>query len=77
VVKAATYKVIGGGVLTWEELSEVLIDVETQINRRPLNYVEDDVELPVLAPSTFLFQRLTRYPNKKHGELKIQISGNV
>ena len=39
------YKVIGGGVLTWTELSEVLLDVETQINRRPLSYVEDDAEL--------------------------------
>ena len=49
------YKVIGGGVLTWDELSEVLLDVETQINRRPLSYVEDDVELPILTPSSFLF----------------------
>lgn len=32
-----------GGVLTWEELSEVLLDVETQINRQPLNYAKDDV----------------------------------
>ena len=36
VIKMAMYKVIGGGVLTWDELSEVLLDVETQINRRPL-----------------------------------------
>ena len=46
VVKTAIYKVIGGGALTWSELSDVLLDVETQINRRPLSYVEDDIELP-------------------------------
>ena len=52
MVKLAIHKVIGGGVLTWEELSEVLLDVETQINRRPLSYMEDDVELPVHQPDT-------------------------
>ena len=57
VIKMAMYKVIGGGVLTWEELSEVLLDEGTQINRRLLSYVEDDMELPILTPSTFLFQR--------------------
>ena len=39
------YKAIGGATLTWSELSEVLPDVETQVNCRPLSYVEDDVEL--------------------------------
>ena len=39
VVKSAMYKDIGGGVLSWTELSEVLLDVETQINRRPLSYL--------------------------------------
>ena len=53
---------IGGGVLTWDELSEVLLDVETQIDRRPLSYMEDDVELPILTPSTFLFQRTNELP---------------
>lgn len=47
----------GKGNLTWNELSEVLLDIETQINRRPLCHVEDDVELPVLSPAQFLFQR--------------------
>ena len=58
------YKVIGGGVLTWDELSEVLLDVETQINRRPLSYVEDDVELPILTPSSFMFQRTNQIPEQ-------------
>ena len=64
VVKSAMYKVIGGGVLTWDKLSEVLLDVETQINRRPLSYVEDDVELPILAPLSFLFQRTNQIPEQ-------------
>ena len=64
VVKSAMYKVVGGGVLTWDELSEVLLDVETQINRRPLSYIEDDVELPILTPSSFLFQRTSQIPEQ-------------
>ena len=58
------HKVIGGGVLTWEELSEVILDVETKINRRPLSYVDDDVELPILTPST-LFQRSSELPQQE------------
>ena len=55
-------RLIGGTTLTWSELSEVLLDVETQINRRPLSYVEDDIELPTLTPATFLYQRTTQLP---------------
>ena len=57
VVKSAMYKVIGGAMLSWSELSEVLLDIEIQINRRPLSYIEDDVELPALTPATFLFRK--------------------
>ena len=59
------YKFIGGGILTWTELSKVLFKVETQINRRPLSYLIDDVELPTLTPSTFLFQRTSQLPEEK------------
>lgn len=65
VVKASMYKAIGGATLTWSELSEVLLDVETQVNRRPLSYVEDDVELPILTPATFLYQRTNHLPEEE------------
>ena len=64
MVKKAMNKVIGGGSLFWNDLTDVLLDVETQVNRRPLNYVEDDPELPILAPATFLFQRTTHLPEE-------------
>lgn len=63
--KRAFYKVIGGGMLTWSELSEVVLDVETHLNRRPLSYVEDDVQLPLLTPSSFLFQRSISLPERQ------------
>ena len=36
--------------LSFGELEEVILDVEVAVNNRPLSYVEDDVELPVLTP---------------------------
>ena len=65
VVKLAMFKVIGGARLTWPELSDVLLDVETQINRRPLSYMEDDVELLTLTPESFLYQRSTQLPEQE------------
>ena len=49
-------------MLSWVELIELVLEVETQLNRRPLSYVEDDVQLPVFTPASFLFQRANRLP---------------
>ena len=54
VVKRALYKSIGRVSLTWNELEEVLRDVEEALNDRPLSYVEDDVQLPVLTPCAMM-----------------------
>ena len=48
-------KTIGNGFLTWKELQEVLLNVEVTLNSRPLSYVEDDVQLPILTPVSMLF----------------------
>ena len=50
VVKQAFYKAIGRASLSFDELEEVILDVEVAVNNRPLSYVEDYVELPVLTP---------------------------
>lgn len=47
-------------MLGWTELCEVVLEVETQLNQRPLSYVEDDVQLPLLTPASFLFQKSNR-----------------
>ena len=65
VVKKAMDKVIGRGSLFWNELIDVLLEVETQVNRRPLNYVEDDPDLPILTAATFLFQWTTHLPEEQ------------
>ena len=49
------YKGIGRANLSWNELEEVLLNVEVTLNNRPLCCVEEDVQLPVLTPSTMMF----------------------
>ena len=55
LVKRSLQKTIGNGFLTWTELEEVILDVEVAVNNRPLSYVEDDVQLPILTPHSLLF----------------------
>lgn len=55
LVKNSLNKTIGNGFVTWKELEEVLLDVEVTLNSRPLSYVEDDVQLPILTPASMLF----------------------
>ena len=69
IFKAAFYKVIGKSSLTFDELTETVLDVEICMNNRPLGYLEDDVELPVLTPNCFLLQRPNDLPeNHPHLE---------
>ena len=55
LMKATFFKTVGQGLLTWEELNEVLLDVEVTLNNRPLSYLEEDVQLATLTPNSFLF----------------------
>ena len=62
LVKTALNKTIGKGMLTWAELCEVVLDVEIALNNRPLCYLEDDIQLPVLTPNSLLFLRSNQLP---------------
>ena len=45
---------IGQSLLTFQELGEVLLDVEMTMNNRPLMYQGEEFEKPVLTPNTLL-----------------------
>ena len=62
LVKGSLYKSIGNGLLSWTELQEVLLDVEVALNDRPLDYVEDDIQLPILTPSSLLHMQPNALP---------------
>ena len=64
LVKRSLYKGIGRASLFWKELEEVLLDVEVTLNNRPLCYVEDDIQLPVLTPSVMMFGRPKLIPDE-------------
>jgi len=58
------FKGIGRACLLWNELEEVLLDMEVTLNNRPLCYVEDDVQLPILTPSAMMFGQPKLIPNE-------------
>ena len=62
LVKGALSKTIGNGFLAWKELEEVLLDVEITLNNRPLGYVEDDIQLPVLTHNCMLYLNSNTLP---------------
>ena len=46
----------------WPELQEILLDIEVALNNRPLSYVDDDIQLPILTPSSFLYGQPNMLP---------------
>ena len=53
-MKRSLSKAIGKSLLTYQELEEVLLDVEMTMNNRPLLYQGEEFEKPVLTPNTLL-----------------------
>ena len=65
LVKGCLRKVLGNAKLTFEELLTTLVEVEGNLNSRPLTYIYDEVEAEVLTPSYLVFgQRLVSLPDK-------------
>lgn len=65
LVKRALYKSIGSGCLGYQELGEVLLDLEVALNNRPLLYLEDDIQLPTITPNSMQFVGLTTIPEEE------------
>ena len=68
LVKQSLYTGVGRALLTWSELEEVLLDVEVTLKERPLCYVEDDVQLPILTPNAMMFGQPKLIPEEDPGE---------
>ena len=63
LTKHSLYKSIGRTQLTYNELEEILHDVEINLNNGPLTYVEDDIQLNVLPPNSMILGRDVRTIN--------------
>ena len=55
IMKQSIYKTIGRATLYLDEMEELLLDVEIAVNNRPLSYVEEDVQLPLLTPNLMMY----------------------
>ena len=55
LMKQCLYKTVGKANLSWQELEEVLLGIEITLNNRPFNYLEDDIQFPVLTQNTLAF----------------------
>ena len=64
LVKVSLRKVLGNSRLTFDELRTVLVEVEANLNARPLTYEYDEVSNEVLTPSHLLYgRRITTLPD--------------
>ena len=69
-MKVAFYKTVRQSQLSWDKLSEVLLDVEIVLNNRPLSYTEDDIQLPTLTLNALLFIKCNLFPELQLYHLK-------
>ena len=54
IMKSCLSKMIGNAMLMFDELEEVLIDTECIMNNRPLCYLGDDHDFPVITPNLLM-----------------------
>jgi hypothetical protein len=64
-MKGCFYKTVGNGLLSWDELTEVLLDIEIAMNNRPLCYMEEDEQQPTLMPNAMLLANPNFLPELK------------
>ena len=62
LVKRALHKTVGNGCLRWNELQDILLDVEVALNNRPLTYLTYPIQMPTLTPNAMMFVGSTSLP---------------
>ena len=63
LTKANFYRTIGKAPLTWEKLEEVLLDIEIILNIRPLTYIEEEIDYPILTPNSLILGCDVNFPD--------------
>ena len=59
LTKQSLFKSLGKASLSWNELESVLLDVEVNLNNRPITYIEDNIQYPILTLNSMLLGRYT------------------
>ena len=67
ITKSTLSKTIGRALLTFKELEEVLLETESVLNNRPLCYLGEEFEIPVITPN-LLFHGQPAHFLEENGE---------
>ena len=59
---------MGNAHLTISELEEIAVDIEINLINRPLTYVDNDIELPILTPNSLIYGHSIRVPENEFGD---------
>ena len=59
------YKPLGNTQLGISELEEVALNIEINLNNRPLTYGDNDNELPMLTPNFLIYGLRIRVPENE------------
>lgn len=49
LLKKVLYKLLGKSRLTFQQMKEVLLEVEVIVSNQPVGYLKDDIQLPSLT----------------------------
>ena len=73
LTKQMLYKPLGIAHLTISELDEIALDNEINLNNRPLTYVGNYIELPILTSNSLIYCQSTRVPKNKFDDDDINL----
>ena len=67
-VKECLHKTTGRANLSQKEFEEIILYIEVTLNNRPLMYVEEDIQMPVLTTNTLLYGQPLLLPEEDPDE---------
>ena len=59
--------------MAWAELEEVLLDIKIILNNRPLTYIEEEMDYPILTPNSLILGRDVNFPDAAPSESESEI----
>ena len=70
ITKNALSKAIGRALLTFQELEEILLDIECFMNNRPLAYLDEEFEQRAITPNILIHGKPTTYSEESDNSLE-------
>ena len=63
LIQSSLNRTIGKSKLTWAELENVSLDIEIILKNRPLTYIEEEIDYPILTPNSLILGRDVNFSN--------------